>query len=155
MKLSVSGLSKISALLNRPFKKRRQGGMTLIEIVIVIAILGSLMALIVRNLTTQQDAAKEDQARIQMGTISQALTLYRLHNNSYPNTAQGLDALLSNPGDSKRWRGPYIEKEKLVDPWGQPFDYNSDGRNIQIISSGVDTQMGTDNDIYYPEKSSE
>lgn len=134
---------------------RNSKGMTLIEILIVIALLGTLMAILVTNLSDTSERAKEDQARIAMGTIAQSLQLYRVHNNKYPTTAQGLDALVSNPGDSKRWRGPYIEKEKLNDPWGSPFDYTSDGRKYEIVSAGSDSTMGTEKDIYYPERETE
>lgn len=157
MQFSSDMPSKVKSFLKKPLAEKGDGqkGMTLIEIIIVIALLGTLMTILVTNITSQQDAAKEDQARIAMGNISQALQLYRVHNNKYPTTAQGLDALVNNPGDSKRWRGPYIEKEKLVDPWQVPFDYNSDGRKYQIISGGSDGTLGTDKDIYYPERDTE
>lgn len=158
MMLQVSEFMRhrVGAVVKRPFaEKGLQKGMTLIEIIIVVALLGTLMTILVTNLTSQQDAARADQARIAMGNVAQALQMYRVHNNKYPTTAQGLDALVNSPGDSKRWRGPYIEKDKLVDPWGTPFDYNSDGRTFQIISAGSDMAMGTDKDIYYPERDTE
>lgn len=127
-------------------------GMTLIEIIIVIALLATLMAILVTNLTQQADSAREDQTRIQMGTIAQALQTYRIHNNRFPTTQQGLDALVSDPGNAKRWRGPYIEASKLNDPWDNPFEYESDGNKFQISSSGIDGQFGTADDIFYPEK---
>ena len=133
-----------------------QKGMTLIEIIIVIALLGTLMTILVTNLSDTSEKAKEDQARIAMGGIAQALQLYRVHNNKYPTTAQGLDALLTDPGESKRWRGPYIEKEKLQDPWGNAYDYTSaDGRKYEIVSAGADGNFGTEMDIFYPERETE
>ena len=131
---------------------RDERGMTLIEIIIVIALLGSLMAILVTNLSNTADKAREDQTRVSMGNIAQALQIYRVHNNKYPTTAQGLDALVSDPGENKRWRGPYIEKEKLKDPWGNAYDYTSDGRKYEIISAGSDGQFGTDKDLFYPER---
>jgi general secretion pathway protein G len=110
---------------------------------------------LVRNLTNTADSARIDQARIAMANISQQLQLYKIHNNHYPNTSQGLNALISNPGDSPRWRGPYLEKDKLSDPWGTPFDYKSDGRNYEIISAGPDQQLGSADDISYPPKDDE
>jgi len=139
----------------RPFQGEREKGMTLIEIIIVIALLGTLMTILVTNIVNTGDEARKDQARIAMGGIAQALQLYRVHNNRYPNTAEGLDALVTDPGTSKRWKGPYIEKNKLVDPWSTPYDYTSDGRKYEITSAGIDTTMGTEEDIHYPERETE
>ena len=125
--------------------------MTLLEIIIVIALLGSLMVYLVSNLTSVSDTAKEDQARLAMGGISQALQMYRVHNNRFPTTEQGLSALINNPGSTRTWRGPYIEVEKLKDPWGNDFGYEVSGRNFRIISPGYDGVLGNEDDISYPE----
>ena len=126
-------------------------GMTLIEIIIVVALLGTLMTYLVRQVTSMDESAREDQARLAMGAIAQSLQAYKAHNNRYPTTEQGLEALLNNPGDSRRWRGPYTDENKLVDPWDQPFEYESDGRQFKIISPGVDGTTGTEDDITYPD----
>ena len=134
-------LSNIKKLFMTPFgaaKSVAQRGMTLIEIIIVVALLGTLMTYLVSNLTDVSESAKEDQARLGMGVISQSLQMYRVHNNSYPTSSQGLQALVANPGSSRRWRGPYIEEEKLMDPWGLEFTYEAEGRNFRIISAGAD-----------------
>ncbi len=144
------------AKVNRPFTKgKKTKGMTLIEIIIVVGLLATLMTILISNFASQSDQAKVDQARIAMGNIGQSLMLYRAHNNKYPTTAEGLNALVEAPasGDAgKRWRGPYIEKEKLNDPWGNPFDYKSDGRKFQIISGGINQAVGAGSDIVYPEE---
>ena len=127
--------------------------MTLIEIIIVVALLGTLMTILITNITDKADSAKEDQSRIQLGNIAQSLQLYRVHNNQYPTTSQGLQALVSDPGNVKRWRGPYIEKGKLVDAWGFDIEYESDGRNYKLTSPGKDGQLGTNFDIFYPPES--
>lgn len=155
-KIMVMAMGKrVQRTLSRPFVKNgvsSSSGMTLLEIIIVVALLGTLMAILVRNLTDTADQAKIDQTKIAMGNIAQSLQLYRVHNNSYPTTSQGLDALVTNPGESPRWRGPYIEKDKLKDPWGNDFGYNSDGRKYEIISAGPDGQFETEDDIRYPER---
>ncbi|MBC61363.1 MAG: type II secretion system protein GspG [Zetaproteobacteria bacterium] len=143
---------KLSKFVNRPFNSGQRKGMTLIEIIIVIAIIGSLMTILIRNVTDQADGAYEDQTRIQLGNISQALQLYKVHNGKYPTTQQGINSLVADPGGTKRWRGPYIEKSKLVDAWGNDVEYQSDGRNYQLTSPGKDGELGTDLDIFYPEK---
>jgi general secretion pathway protein G len=137
--------------LLRPFSSA-QKGFSLIEIIIVVALLGSLMTILIRNVMTSADEARIGQAKIGMAGIFQSMQMYRVHNNMYPTTAQGLDALLNNPGDSPKWRGPYIEKDKLTDPWDTPYGYNSDGRTYEIISAGPDKQMDTADDIFYPER---
>ena len=130
-------------------------GLTLIEIIIVIALLGTLMTVLVTNITGVSDGAKEDQAKLGMGVVAQALQVYRVHNNKYPTSAQGLQALVSNPGSSRRWRGPYIEEKKLLDPWGQEFGYEVEGREFKLISGGFDETVGTEDDLVYPEETTE
>lgn len=142
---------KIKSFLTRPFQSNPIMAMTLLEIIIVIALLGTLMTVLVTNLTSVQDGAMVDQAKLGMGTVANKLTLYRVQNSSYPTTDQGLEALVSNPGSSRRWRGPYIEKEKLNDPWGNPYSYEADGRVFKITSAGMDQIEGTEDDISYPE----
>ena len=128
----------------------QQKAMTLLEIIIVIALLGGLFVYLATNLTSQSDSAKEDQARLAMGQISQALQIYRIHNNRYPTSEQGLQALVSNPGGSS-WRGPYIETNKLKDPWGNDFSYQSVGKEFKIISPGLDGIQGNEDDVFFPE----
>lgn len=153
--LLSSGNSRVNvaaSFLLRPFKFVRQAGMSMIEIMIVISLIGILMAYIVRNVMDAAEKAKADQAKIGMNMLLQDLQRYRLDNNKYPTTEQGLNALLTNPGgDVKNWRGPYTEDNKVNDPWSNPFHYESDGRTIKITSGGSDGTVGTDDDITYPE----
>jgi general secretion pathway protein G len=147
---------KTTRFLTTPFSaQQRQQGMTLIEIIIVVALLGTLMAILVNNLLAPQQEAQRDQAKLQMAAVSQPLNMYRVHHNKYPTTAQGLDALVANPGDDKSWRGPYTEENKLTDPWGKKFDYESDGRQFKMTSSGPDGEVGTPDDVIYPEPAGE
>lgn len=126
-------------------------GLTILEIIIVIALLGSLMVYLITNLTGVSEGAKEDQARLAMGNISQSLQMYRVHNHRLPTTDQGLDALITNPSDTRTWRGPYIEQKKLIDPWGNPFSYELAGRDFRIISPGYDGVVGNEDDISFPD----
>ena len=139
------------SVFHRQLQQAPQRGMSLIEIVIVVALLGTLMAYMVSNLIGTSEEAKKDQAKLAMNVISQSLQMYRVHNNRYPTADQSLSALMQNPGDSKNWRGPYIESNKLQDPWGEDFGYESDGRTYKIVSGGPDLQVGTEDDIRYPE----
>jgi general secretion pathway protein G len=142
--------SNLKRLLRKPFAAGQGNkAMTLLEIIIVVALLGTLMAILVNNLTSSQDSAREGQAEIGMGGIAQALQLYRVNNMVYPTTAQGLGALVSYPGNAKAWRGPYLDKEKLNDPWGNAYEYTSDGRAFEIVSGGI---PGGTRKLYYPKK---
>lgn len=136
--------------LNKGLASGEQG-MSLIEIIIVVALLGTLMAYMVSNLIGQSEEAKKDQTKLAMGVIQQSLQMFRIHNNKYPSSEQGLKALLENPGDLKSWRGPYIEPNKLKDPWSNDFTYDSDGRNFKILSGGPNGTLGDEDDIGYPD----
>ncbi len=142
--------------LQRPFQRQVvEAGMSLIEIIIVIALMGTLMTIVISKLTGAQDEAMKDAAKLSMQQLDQTLQMYKVHNYKYPTTDEGLEALVTAPGSAKRWRGPYTEKKKLNDPWGEPFGYESDGQTYKITSAGSDKQLGTSDDISYPEAEGE
>lgn len=153
---SVGTFSSTNKILDRfciPFGYGLRSGMSMIEIMIVISLIGILMTFIVRNVMDSAEHAKADQAKIAMNMLVQDLQRYRLDNNKYPTTEQGLNALITNPGgDARNWRGPYTESNKINDPWQNPFQYESDGRTIKMISGGSDGQVGTADDVVYPEE---
>lgn len=152
----MNARAKLKAWLNRPFVKvGAQAGMSLIEIIIVIALMGTLMTIVISKLTGTQDKAMEDAARLSMQQMDQTLQMYKVHNNRFPTTDEGLDALVTAPSSAKRWRGPYTEKKKLNDPWGNPFSYESDGQTFKVISGGSDGQAGSEDDIVYPAEEGE
>ena len=65
-----------------------------------------------------------------------------------------MQALISAPASAKNWRGPYTEADKLNDPWGNPFTYEAEGVNkFKITSGGKDQEIGTEDDIVYPQPS--
>lgn len=122
-------------------------GFTLIEIMVVVVILGILAALVVPKLIGRVDESRIAAARLDIGNIKGALTMYKLDNQRYPTTEQGLQALVSKPTsgpEPKGWRaGGYIEKLPN-DPWKNPYQYISPGThgNIDIFSYGADGQPG-------------
>lgn len=148
-------IQKLMSVASKPFQKA-QLGMSMIEIMVVVSLIGILMAYIVRNVMGAADNAKKDQTKIAFNMLVQDLQRYKLDNNKYPTTEQGLPAMLTNPGgDVKNWRGPYTEENKIQDPWGEQMGYESDGRTIKLQSAGPNQTMGDEDDIYYPEQKAE
>ncbi|MBS1186984.1 MAG: gspG [Burkholderiaceae bacterium] len=140
-------------MFNHPFSgKRRSRGFTLIEIMVVVVIIGVLGALIVPKLMGRTDEARVTAAKQDIATLMQALKLYRLDNQRYPATEQGLRALIERPvsgPSANNWKvGGYIEKLPK-DPWGNPYQMLSPGvkGEIDVFSYGADGQPGgTGND---------
>lgn len=120
-------------------------GFTLIEIMVVIIILGILAGLLVPRIIGRPEEAKQVKAKILIEGLDTALKLYKLDNGMYPDTAQGLQALVEKPETEpvpKIWRkGGYLEKSKVPsDPWGNEFIYLAPGvhGDFDIISYGAD-----------------
>ena len=126
-------------------EKRDCRGFTLIELMVVIVILGILAGLIVPRIMGRPEEAKQLKAKMQIESIETALKIYKLDNGAYPDTEQGLQALVELPEAGtipKKWRkGGYLEKGKIPkDPWGNSFIYLSPGVNgdYDIVSYGAD-----------------
>jgi len=121
------------------------GGLTLIEILVVVAILGVLAALLVPRVIGRTDEARAVAARQDIATILQALRMYRLDSDRYPTSTQGLDALVGRPGSEpipRNWK-QYLDKVSK-DPWGQPYQYLSPGihSDVDVFSFGADGTAG-------------
>lgn len=136
----------------RSTARMAQRGFTLIEIMVVVVIMGILAALVVPKLMGRTDDARIIAARQDIATIMQGLKLYKLDNQRYPTTEQGLQALVAKPTsgpEANGWKaGGYLEKMPK-DPWGNPYQYLSPGirGEIDVLSFGADGQAGgTGND---------
>lgn len=123
---------------------RDEAGMTLIEIMIVIAIIAGLMAVLGTSANSYLQKSRVENAKIQMKEIGNQLEGYNLACNMYPTEEQGLQALVTSPGDEAcpNW-GPEPYMKKLPkDPWGKPFIYMSDGSTYELRSLGRDGKEG-------------
>ncbi len=134
------------------FLLHRARGFTLIEIMVVVVIMGVLAALVVPRLMGRTDDARILAAKQDIATLMQALKLYRLDNQRYPTTEQGLQALVTRPAMAPvppNWKtGGYLDRLNR-DPWGNPYQYLSPGTRgeIDIFSYGADGKPGgTGND---------
>ncbi len=125
-----------------------EAGFTLIEVMVVVVILGILAAMIVPKIMGKPDEARRATAKSDIRTIEQALEMYRLSNFTYPDTDQGLEALVTKPEGAKNWqKGGYL-KRVPKDPWGNEYKYLSPGvrSDIDIYTTGPDAQ-NQDDDI--------
>ncbi len=106
-----------------------QSGFSLLEIMVVLVIIAILMALVVPNVIGRPDEARITAAKIDLRTIAGALDIYKLDNMNYPNTQQGLEALVTKPTAQPQpthWKDGYLKKLP-ADPWGNPYQYLSPG----------------------------
>ena len=136
---------------NHPTRQRRARGFTLIEIMVVVVIMGILASLVVPKLIARTGESKVAAAKVDIATVMQALKLYRLDNQRYPTTEQGLQALIEKPTTgpaANGWKaGGYLEKMPK-DPWGNPYQFLSPGGKgeVDIISLGADGPPGGSGD---------
>jgi len=124
--------------------RRRDAGVTLLEIMVVLAIIALITTLAAPRIIDRFGRAKSQAARIQAENIKAALQLYYIDVGRYPTEAENLNALLESPAISSNWAGPYAQERDLVDPWGRVFLYRRTGKNgeFDLLSYGRDGQPG-------------
>jgi general secretion pathway protein G len=111
-------------------RRRREAGFTLVEALIVLAIIGLIMQLVGPRVMTYWAEAKVKSAGVQAERLASALELFYLDAGRYPSAAEGLRALVEPPSRVERWNGPYIKGNSIpLDPWGQPYIYRVSGPN--------------------------
>jgi general secretion pathway protein G len=129
----------------RQKRARGEGGFTLIEILVVIAIIALIMSLVGPRVLNYLGESKVKAAKIQIQSFGSALDLFNLDTGRYPSTAEGLTALVQSPGTIPSWNGPYLKGGVLPnDPWGKSYVYRSPGEHgpYDIMSYGSDGQEG-------------
>lgn len=145
-----------SSALKKSKAFEKQKGFSMLEIMVVIAIIGIMMGVMIPVFMGNDDKARVTAAKQDIMSISQALDLYKLDNRNYPSSDQGIEALTSAPDNASNWKpGGYIKKLKN-DPWGNPYQYVSPGAEgpYDLFSLGADSSEGGEGygaDISYSE----
>lgn len=118
-----------------------QSGFTLLEILVVLAIIGVIMGIVAAQVMGRSEQANVELAYTQIAQLQGAVTNFRQHTKRLPNNLQ---ELVSQPSGVKRWVGPYVNESQLVDPWGGDYQYRKPGQHgrYDIYSFGVDGKSG-------------
>ena len=125
---------------NKAEKQVRQGGFTLVELLLVVAILGVLATVAIMNTTGMSEEARIRTTQTSIGTIETAAKTYEIRTGRFPDS---MDQLMQPVGD----RPALIEKRSGLDSWGVPFAYKKTGSSIEIRSAGPDSAMNTEDDL--------
>lgn len=123
----------------------RKRGFTLLELLVVVAVLGLLAAFVAPRYFGQLTKSEESIARAQIKSITDAIDAFRIDEGRFPTAEEGLKVLLQAPGSDPRWRGPYLRKSLPLDPWGHAYVYKppaSGSEDFQVVSFGRDGKPG-------------
>jgi general secretion pathway protein G len=126
-------------------KARGEGGFTLLELLVVLAIMGMLAAIIAPQVIKYLGTSRTQTAKVQIQNVMSALELYRLDVGRYPTQQEGLEGLVTAPPTAQNWNGPYLKKDSaLKDPWGTPYVYANPGQHgeVDVYTLGQDKAPG-------------
>jgi general secretion pathway protein G len=131
-------------------KRCQRRGFTLVEVMVVLAILGLLISVALPRFAGRTEEARVQATRLQIENLSAAIDAFEFDCGRYPSTLEGLDVLRMEPVDTPGWKGPYMKKSIPVDPWKNAYVYVSPGTksvDYDIYSIGPDRQDGSEDDI--------
>ena len=123
---------------------KRQGGFTLLELLVVVVIIGLLAGYVAPKYFQQLGKSEITVAKAQVQALARALNAYRLDTGHYPSNEQGLAVLMQRPDSEPKWNGPYLENSVPLDPWNNPYAYRFVPANndFEVISWGKDGKPG-------------
>jgi general secretion pathway protein G len=129
--------------LNKPHLTRH-AGFTLLELLVVVAIIGLLVGYVAPRYFGQVGKSEIATAKAQIDALDKAVEQYRLDTGRYPSTELGLAALVTKPANEAKWNGPYLKKAVPADPWGKPYAYKQPGEHgdFDLLSFGKDGAPG-------------
>jgi len=139
-------------MTERRWDRGTRGGFTLVELLLVLVILGTLAAIVLPKFAGRTEQARITAARTQLAAFATALDAFEVDNGYYPKGSDGLKDLIIQPRDAPNWKGPYLRQNEIpLDPWGRPYIYECPGRHnpngYDLMSMGPDGQPNTDDDI--------
>jgi general secretion pathway protein G len=126
--------------------KKRNVGFTILELLIVMALIAIVGGILYSTVLGADDKGKAKAAALQISSLGQALEMYKLDVGRYPNSAEGLQALIAAPAGAQNWNGPYLTRDKVVpkDPWNSELRYTAPAQSsaYEIVSLGADQKEG-------------
>jgi general secretion pathway protein G len=151
MRHSPSPSPRFPRAIGRAPSRALQRGMSLLEIIIVIVLIGSVLTFVGSRVLGGADRAKANLAKSQVSTLAGKIEQFEMDTGGLPNS---LDDLVTQPGDASGWLGPYAKAAELKDPWGHPIEYRVPGESgpFDLVILGKDGQVGGDSynaDIRY------
>ncbi|MBI4323999.1 MAG: type II secretion system major pseudopilin GspG [Chloroflexi bacterium] len=143
---------RLKTRIKAQFKNRSRSAFTLVELLLVLVILGTLAAIVVPKFSGRTEQARVTATQAQIANFGVALDSFEVDNGYYPKGKNGLQDLVVQPRDTTTsWRGPYVKGEIPKDPWGNDYIYECPGKHNEkaydLMSAGPDGRVGGDDDI--------
>ena len=145
----MPSLFSLKAFFSLNTKANRQAGFSLLEIIIVLGIIGSIIAAVALSIGGGAERGKVKATGLRASAIQGKLVTFQQDVGKFPTSTENLSALVSNPGSSSKWAGPYLEADDIKDDWGTDFQYELTSKGPKLTSAGADGTAGTADDISF------